>query len=64
MHIRDSYTRNMHKMLNILKNKSETCLTVAAERSTVDDKNYVHCVAYLDIQLRPKIILLILYIII
>ena len=55
IHIRDSYIRNMNKMLTLLKNKSETCLTAFAECSTVDDKLCALC-ADLNIQLLLKII--------
>ena len=41
--IRNNYIRNIYKTLSLLKNKSETCLTVAAEYSTVDDKLSALC---------------------
>lgn len=43
MHIRDSYVRNMYKILALLKKKSEICLTLATECSTIDDKLHALC---------------------
>jgi len=41
--IRDTFVRDMYKILAKLKNRSETCLSVAAECITVDDKISAFC---------------------
>lgn len=43
MNIRDNYIRNIHKILTVLKKRSETCLTVVGECCTVDDKLRALC---------------------
>jgi len=43
MHIRDSYVRNMYKILVVLKKKSEVCLSLANKCSTIDEKLRVFC---------------------
>ncbi|XP_077272806.1 uncharacterized protein LOC143903224 [Temnothorax americanus] len=43
MNIRDSFVRKIYKILASLKNKSEACLTLAEECSTIDDKIRALC---------------------
>jgi len=45
MHIRNSYVRNMYKILAILKKKSEVCLSLAKDNKckTIDDKLRALC---------------------
>jgi len=45
MHIRNSYVRNMYKILATLKKKSEVCLSLANDNKckTIDDKLRAFC---------------------